>query len=162
MNWRDMVAANPDMSAESMAATRIMKGMGAAVKDIGALCRRFGIEYRDDESPFQRAVKIMREVYRDMSMVQFVDAIVGDGKSDIKEDLLENPGTGIVFYREKGSPGMTAFVKGKGLKDSPLGQTVIRPGVKYIANRDGMELWEQDPVALVRSFSLERDYKADA
>jgi len=139
-------------NVDQMAAGKIMKGMGATVKDIGKLCARFGIEYIEDDTPLQRAVKLMREVYDGMKFVSFVSASTGTVAS-IYSDLLDDSRTGIMFFRPKGSDTMTAFVKGKGLMGSPLGQIVIKPGIAYRANRDGVELWEQNPVALVRSFS---------
>lgn len=156
MNWKelaDKVGGSQELSADSMAAARIMKAMGGSTKDIGNLCRRFGIEYDEDETSFQRAVKIMREVYPQMGLVDVVDVKVGDTETAIREDLLSSPGTAIVFYRVKGRPNMTAYVKGMGLMTSALGQVVIRPGARYVACQDGVELWEQEPVALVRSFS---------
>lgn len=162
--WRDRLSLGvgeiSEMSAEGMAASRIMKGMGATMKDIGKLCRRFGIDYVEEESSFDRAVKIFMEVYRDARLLDFMDARSGKAYEDVLDDLLDDKRTGIVFYRIKpkdGNAAMTAFVKGRGLMTSALGQTVIRPGAKYVANRDdGMELWEQDPVRLIKSFAVKQ------
>lgn len=161
MSWRDVLAqggaAVREMSAENMAATRIMKGIGASVKDIGKLCSRFGIEYNEEESTFQRAVKILRETYDGMKMVHFVDVKTGKTNTSIYDDLLDDSRTGIVFYRIDGKPGMTAFIKGVALMYTALGRMVIKPGARYLANKDGVELWEQEPVRLIKSFSERQD-----
>lgn len=157
MNWRERIAMGAaeaqDMSAESMAASRIMKGLDACVKDIGRLCRSYGIEYDEDETTFDRAVHIFRETYSDAKALDFVDARTVSGEKEAVDSLLEDQRSGILFCRVKGKQGMTAYIKGNGLMFSPLGQLVIRPGIRYIADKDGVELWEQDPVRLVKSFS---------
>lgn len=156
-SWRDRLRMNPEeikeLSAESMAVTRIMRGLGASPKDIGKLCQRFGLEYNEDESTFSRAVNILRSVYSEMSFVNFVDVKTGKKEQDIYDDLLGSPTTGILFFRKEGTQNMSAFIKGRGLMSGPLGPLVIQPGIRYIAKRDGIELWEQDPVILVKSFS---------
>lgn len=158
MNWRERLAMGAaeaqEMSAENMAATRIMKSLGASYKDIGKLCSRLGIDYNENETPFDRAVKILRETYDDMKLVSFVDVKTGNTATSIYDDLLDDSRTGIVFYRIKGKPEITAFIKGIGLRHTALGQIVIKPGVRYLANRNGVELWEQDPVTLIKSFSV--------
>lgn len=157
MNWRDVLTKSPteiqEASAEEMVARRIMKGLGASVKDIGKLCTRFGIEYNEEESSFHRAVRIFQEVYKDAKLIPFIDVRTGDVTKLLYDDLLEDTRTGVVFLRIKGQNVVTAFIKGNGLMTSALGQIVIKPGARYIANKDGMELWEQDPVNLIRSFS---------
>lgn len=159
-SWRDRLALGPqeaaEMSAEGMAASRLMKGMGASMKDIGNLCRRFGIDYVEEESSFDRAVKIFTEAYYAARLLEYVDVKSGKKHDDIIDDLLDDKRTGLVFYRikDKGETAtMTAFIKGVGLMTSCLGETVIQPGMRYIANKEGVELWEQDPVRLVKSFS---------
>jgi len=157
MNWRERMSMGglegQEMAIENMAATRIMKGIGASYKDIGKLCSRFGIDYNENESSFDRAVKILRETYDNIKLVDFIDVKMGKSVESIYQDLLEGTSTGIVFYRIKDKPIMTALVRGIGLTCTALGKIVIRPGAKYLAEKDGMELWEQDPVILIKSFS---------
>lgn len=163
-SWRDRLSLGAgeisEMSAEGMAASRLMKGMGASMKDIGNLCRRFGIDYVEEESSFDRAVKIFMEVYRDARLLEFIDVKSGKTHDEIYDDLLDDKRTGIVFYRirpKNGTAAMTAFVKGMYLMTSALGRVVIRPGARYISNKDGVELWEQDPVRLIKSFAVKQE-----
>jgi len=156
-NWRERLMMNPDgiqeFSSEGMAASRIMKSLGSTTKNIGMACKRFGIEYNEEEGSFQRAVKIFREVYADAWMVDFFDVMTGTSPAAIYDDLLADQRTGIIFFRFKGKQEMTAFVKGLQLNTSALGQLVIRPGIRYIREHNDMQLWEQDPVLLLKSFS---------
>ena len=50
---------------------------------------------------------------------------------------------------------MTAFIRAVGLCESPLA-FVLKPGIRYVAERNGIQLWEQDPVTLIKSFQTER------
>ena len=158
-DWRERLSLSPaaayEMSAEGMAARRIMKGLGSSVKDIGNLCKRFGIPYDEEDTTFGRAVKILRETYMTMAFVDFVDVKAGCSLTEIIGELLECTNrTGIVFFREKDAHDITAFVVGKNIMTGPLGPVVIRPGAKFQALRDGVEIWEQDPVRLILSFSV--------
>lgn len=154
-DWRSRLT-NPanykELTLESMAATRIMKGMGSMYKNIGSVCRQLGIEYKEEESTFQRAVNIFREVYPSASLINFIDVKSGRSETSLYEDMLEDPRTGIVFYRVDGRPEMTAFIKGPGLHTSPLGQIIIQPGIKLVSKKNNIEIWEQDPINLIKSF----------
>lgn len=142
-----------ELSAEGMAVTRIMRGLGASPRDIGKLCQRFGLDYNEEESTFTRAVNILRAMYDDMKFIAYVDVKIGKKASDIYDDLLESTSTVIVFFRTEGTTNMTAFVRGREFMNSPIGQLLIKPGMRYIAKRNGVELWEQDPTILIKSFS---------
>ena len=146
-----------ELSAESMAVTRIMRGLGASPRDIGKLCQRLGLEYNEEESTFTRSVNILRAMYDDMKFITYVDVKIGKKASDIYDDLLDSNNTGIVFFRTEGTTNMTSFVKGRELMTSPVGQLLIKPGIRYIAKKNGVELWEQDPVLLIKSFSRRDD-----
>lgn len=157
-DWRKIIASGVDLSefsAEGMATTRIMKGLGASPKDVGKLCSRFGIEYIEEESTFSRAVKIFREVFIDAKHLDFIDVRTNEHMHATIESLTDDTRTGILFYKKHKDRDMTAFIKGPGLMTGPLGGLVIRPGMKYIMNKNGVEVWEQDPITLIRSFSRE-------
>lgn len=157
-DWRERLAEgiSPyELTVEGMATFRIMKGIGATVKDVGRLCKRFGIEYDESETTFSRAVKIFKEVFTDARHLDFVDVRTNRMPNATLEELTEDRRTGILFYRKTGDKEMTAFIKGPGLMTGPLGGLVIRPGIKYIMKKNGVEVWEQEPITLIRSFSKE-------
>lgn len=159
-SWRDRLAAGTatvqEMSAENMAASRIMRSMGATTKDIGKLCSRFGIAYREDESIFVRAISIFREVYSAAQIVPIFDVKNGKCLEDAIDDLTTDSRSAIIFFRidrtKDREAHMTALVRDQNLATSPIGQLVIRPGIRYIACKNDVQLWEQEPVALLRSF----------
>lgn len=155
MDWRNSLRSPveyQELNASNMAATRIMKGLGLTFKDIGKTCKQLNIPYNEEDSPFDRAVNILREVYHNTSLINFIDAKVTKNINLILDDLLDAEGTGLVFVRVGDSTHMTALVRGVGLKSSALGAIIIKPGAKFLKEESGVEIWEQDPITLINSF----------
>ena len=160
-NWREKLAGRitrqeiQDHSDESMAVTRILKALGMRRDKIGQFLRQLGFEYVEEDTTFIRLVKIMRATLPKLDPINVIDVKSGKKFDDIVEDLLCDPRPGIIFFRIIGEQQMTAFVRAVGLCESPLA-FVIKPGIRYVAERNGIQLWEQDPVTLIKSFQTER------
>lgn len=73
--------------------------------------------------------------------------------------LFSNNSTVILFFRKDRNSEMTALIKSPGLCTSPLGSLVMKPGMSYIASRGELQLWRQDPVKLLQSFSTREHEK---
>ena len=160
-NWREKLAGRitrqeiQDHSDESMAVTRILKALGMRRDKIGQFSRQLGLDYVEEDTTFIRLVKIMRATLPKLDPINVIDVKSGKKFDDIVEDLLCDPRPGIIFFRIIGEQQMTAFVRAVGLCESPLA-FVIKPGIRYVAERNGIQLWEQDPVTLIKSFQTER------
>lgn len=158
-DWRDVIKKGvssyemAEMSNSMIAARKIMKGMAATTKDIGMLCRRFGIEYSEEDNSFDRAVKIFHNIYPETTAISIIDVKSGKKSDSIYDDLLNDPRLAVVFYRDIETKNMVALMKGKNLMSTTLGRTMIKPGAKFVAVKDDIELWEQEPVTLIKSFS---------
>ena len=160
-DWREQLLRSPALiqehSDEALAVTRVLRGLGAKREQIGRLCKQLGIEYREEETTFQRVIGIFRAACPSTDLVTVFDVKSGKKPDSLNDELLADPRSAVVFYRVKGKQAMTAFVKGVELSGSPLGAIVLQPGIRYVACRDGIQLWEQDPVLLVRSFQTRRE-----
>ena len=160
-NWRERLAGRithqeiQDYSDESMAITRILKALGMRRDKIGQFLRQLGFEYVEEDTTFIRLVKIMRATLPKLDPINVIDVKSGKKFGDIVEDLLCDPRPGIIFFRIVGEQQMTAFIRAVGLCESPLA-FVLKPGIRYVAERNGIQLWEQDPVTLIKSFQTER------
>lgn len=160
-NWREKLAGRitrqeiQDFSDESMAVTRILKALGMRRDKIGQFLRQLGFEYVKEDTTFIRLVKILRATLPKLDPINVIDVKSGKKFGDIVEDLLCDPRPGIIFFRIVGEQRMTAFIRAVGLCESPL-SFVLKPGIRYVAERNGIQLWEQEPVALIKSFQTER------
>ena len=160
-SWKDRLSGGitrqeiQDLSDESMAATRILRALGMRRDKIGQFLRQLGFEYVEEDTTFIRLVKIMRATLPKLDPISVIDVKSGKKFDDIVEDLLCDPRPGIIFFRIVGEQRMTAFIRSVGLNESPLA-FVIKPGIRYVAERNGIQLWEQDPVTLIKSFQTER------
>ncbi len=148
MNWSEI----NDLSNEGMATSRILKSLGVNKKMIGQLCKQLQIEYKEEETSFQRAVSILRAVHPKISLVDLIDVKSGKKIDEAIDMLCDIPKTCILFWRIEKTQNMTAMVSGYSLNTSPLGNIVIKPGIRYIACNNEIQVWEQDPVTLLRSF----------
>ncbi len=155
-DWRDRLKSGwqdiQDNSDEGMAVTRIMRALGSKRTQLGTVARQLGIPHDEDSSAFKTAVEVFRAVSQRAAHVKVFDFRSGKKPDSAYEDLLDDRRSGIVFYRVVGQQGMTAFVRDVDLRNSPLGDIVIRPGIRFVRERDGVQLWEQDPETLLRSF----------
>ena len=160
-SWRERLAGGitaqevQDCSDEAMAVTRILKALGMKRDKIGQFSRQLGIEYVEEDTTFVRLVKILRATLPKLDCVRVIDVKSSEKLGTIVEDLLCDSRPGIIFFRIVGEQKMTAFIRALELNESPLA-FVIRPGIRYVAEKNGIQLWEQDPVALIKSFQVER------
>ena len=97
----------------------------------------------------------MRATLPKLDPINVIDVKSGKKFGDIVEDLLCDPRSGIIFFRIIGEQQMTAFIRAVGLCDPTLAFE-IKPGMRYVAERNGILIWEQDPVTLIKSFQTER------
>lgn len=155
-NWRERLGMGPkeaqEFSDESMAVNRIMKALGTNRKNIGNLCRQFNIPYNEDDTSFKRAVSIFKAVSPKAELVEVFDVKSGRNPDDVIEYLLDDNRTAIVFFRLIGFSEMTAYVRGRNFLTSTLGALVIRPGIRFLRERDDVQLWQQDVNVLLKSF----------
>lgn len=149
MSWSEI----QDLSNEGMATSMILKSLGVNKKMIGQLCGQLQIEYKEDETSFQRAVSILRAVHPKMSLVELIDVKSGKKLEEAVDMLCSIPKTCILFWRIEKTQDMTALISESGMSTSPLGDIVIKPGIRYVACKNDIQVWEQDPVTLLKSFN---------
>ena len=157
MNWKDRLIQGisrqeiQDSSDGSMASTRILRALGMRRDKISQFSQQLGIGYDEEDSTFARLVKILRATLPRLERISVIDAKSGTRVQSFVDDLLCDARSAIVFFRIVGEKSMTAFIRAVGLCESPLA-FVIKPGIRYVAERNGIQLWEQDPVTLIKSF----------
>lgn len=162
MGWKDRIKAvgYEEAGFESKMARVILKAMGASEKDVGNLCRQFGIEYEENASPFRRAVNIMKCVYSRADGFTF-DAVLCSGckSSALEKEILESyPVNSIVMTQWRSNPEVVVVYAKIMDGDNPW---IVAPGAYLVGEALPARLWMYtEPMKILKTFNERRNEDA--